>query len=97
MGIRPGRVEGVLEQIFAAYATTELRPELRLERTQRHPAVLAGVGAVADEPTRQLGLAPLRHVIVGEEARGHEREPGERAVRHRHVHELPLARGLPLV
>src|SRR5271165_181505 len=82
------------DQLGAAHPLAERLPELRLERTQRDPAVGALIRAVADQRSRQRQIAPARNRPVGEVARRHERKPGQRAVGHRYDHQLPFARAL---
>ena len=58
--VRADGLELALDQVLAADAATPRGPELRLERSERDPAVGAAVGAVADEPAGELGAAALR-------------------------------------
>ena len=94
--LRARSLELLLDQVLAADAAAPLLPELGLERAERDPAVLAGVGPVADEPAAQLALAARRDDAVAEVAGRHHAEPGQRAVEHRHVDELALAAALAL-
>jgi hypothetical protein len=95
--VRARGVELPLDQVLAPDAVAPGLPELGLQRTQGHPAITAGVGPVADEPARQLELAALRHLAVGQVAARHERQPRQRAVEHRHVHDLPLPGAVALL
>ena len=95
--LRAGQLELRRHEILAPDPLAPRAPELRLQRAQRHPAVGALVGAVADEPSGELQLAAPRHRAVGEIAAGDQREPGERAVGHRDVDQLTLAAALALV
>ena len=96
LGVAPGRVEVVLDQVLAPDAAAERLPELRLERAERHVAVGARVGPVTDQPARQLEPAAGRRHVLGEHPRGHHRQPRQRAVGHRDVDELALAGHLAL-
>ena len=82
LGVRlgAGRVELALDQVLAPDAPAPRLPELRLERTERHPAVAAGVRSVADERAGQLEVAPVRRALLREVASCDQREPGQRAV-----------------
>ncbi len=91
-----GPLELLLDQVLAPHPATPRLPELRLERADRHPAVRARVGPVADQRACQLEPPALRRACLGEVARRHQREPGQRPVEHRHVHELALAASLAL-
>ena len=93
---RAGLRELVLEQVGALDARAERLPELRLERAAADPAVGALVGQVTGDAAVEHLLAALRHAPVGEERGGDHRQPGERAVGHRDVDELALARALAL-
>src|SRR6476646_7939364 len=64
--LRAGTLELLRAQVLAADAVTPRLPELRLQRTERHPAVGALVGAIADERARQLEPAALRDDALGE-------------------------------
>jgi hypothetical protein len=92
----PRRVELALDQVLPADAAAPGLPELRLERTERDPPIPAGVRAVADQPPGELEVAAPRHHPVAQVLGRHHPEPGERAVEHRHVHELALAASLAL-
>src|SRR6201999_55471 len=70
--------------------------ELLLERADRDPPVRAAVRPVADERAAELEPAAPRDLAVGEEARGHHREPRERPVGHRDVDGLALAAAVAL-
>src|SRR5215207_3168604 len=83
--LRPGLLELLLDQLLATDASAERRPELRLERAAAHPAVLGLVRPVADDPAGE------HHLAAGEVAGRLHHQPGERAVRHRDVDDLPLA------
>ena len=85
-------------EILAADEPAEVRPELRLERAQRHVAAVRGlVDAVAGPPAVEPLPPELRHA-AGREVGGEMRDqPGHDAVRHRDVHELPLAGLAPVV
>ena len=86
---RPTRpLELFLHEVLAPDALAPRLPELRLERAERDPAVPARVRPVTDQPAGEREPAAPRHGPVGEVLRGHHREPCERAVEHRHVHEL---------
>ena len=93
---RAGALELLLDQVLAPHAAAPRGPELRLQRSQRHPAVGALVRPVADDRARQLRVAAMRHDAVGEVARGHHGQPRQRTVGHRDVHELALARAVAL-
>ena len=62
LGVRLGarRLELLLDQVLAPDALAPRLEELRLERAERDPAVLARVRPVADEPAREVELAALR-------------------------------------
>ena len=96
VGGRARGLELLLDQVLPAHAAAPRGPELRLQRAQRHPAVGAGVGAVADEPPRELELAPVRGLLLGEEARRHHGQPAQCPVGHGDVDELALARAVAL-
>ncbi len=88
----PGRSNCIAISSSRPDASAPRLPELRLQRPQRHPAVGALVRAVADQRARERQIAPARNLAVGEVRGGHHRQPRQRAVGHRHVHELPFAR-----
>ena len=56
--LRARRLELLLDQVLAPDAAAPRLPELRLERAERDPAVLAGVRPVADEPARRARASP---------------------------------------
>ena len=89
-------LELALDQVLAPDARAPVAPELRLQRAERHLAVGAGVGPVADDPARQQLRSALRHDAVAEVLAGDHRQPRQRAVGHRDVDELALARALAL-
>ena len=61
-------------QLRSADAVAPVVPELRLERSKRHPtSVLGLVGEVADDSARELEVSALRHLLLAEEARDHHR------------------------
>ena len=94
--LAPRALELLVEQVLAADAVAPVAPELRLQRAERHPAVGALVGAVADQRAGQLGVAALRGDAVAEPAGRDHGEPAQRAVGHRDVDELALARAVAL-
>ncbi len=95
--VRSVPLELLLDQVLPSHAAAEGLPELRLERAAADPAVLRLVGPVADEPTREHQLAATWDLAGGEVPGGLHRQPGERAVRHRDVHDLALAAPARLV
>ena len=93
----PGASNWRSDEVLAPDAATPRRPEARLERGERDPAVRAGVRAVADEPARERVAAALRRrALAGELPRRRQREPRQRAVGHRDVDVLPLAAAVAL-
>ena len=97
-GLRVRMLELLLDQVGPVDALAPVLPELRLERAERDPAAVLGlVGEVAEDAARQLDLAAAGHVLLAEVARHDHRQPRQRAVGHRDVDELPLARALALV
>ena len=79
MGLGPGRLELMLDQVLAADPLAPRLPELRLERAAADVAVLARVGPVAEEAAREVELAPLGHDPVAKNSAAtiasQEREP----------------------
>ncbi len=92
VGVGARALELALDEVLAPHAATPGGPELRLERAERHPAVGALVRAVADQRAGQLELPAPRRRALGQVAPGDEGQPGQRAVGHRHVDELPFPR-----
>src|SRR5215207_4986745 len=72
--LRPGLLELLLDQLLATDASAERRPELRLERTAGHPAVLGLVRPVADDPAGEHHLAAPPRLLERREDpyRGHQ-------------------------
>ncbi len=95
LGVGGGELQ--LDQVLAADAAAPVLPELRLQRAERDPAVGALVGPVADDAAREEQVAALRHDAVAEVLAGDHRQPRQRAVGHRDVDQLTLARALALV
>ena len=96
VGVGADGVELALDEVGPPGALAPGAPELRLQRTERHPAVRAAVRAVADEPARERRAAALRRRAAGQQARGIHRQPRQRAVGHRDVDELARAGGIAL-
>ena len=78
-------------------AAAEVAEELRLQRAERHPAVGAGVRAGSRRTCRRAGCAraAARSPSARKFAADH-RQPRQRAVGHRDVDELALARAVAL-
>ena len=91
MRVGAGPFELALDQLLAPDAAAPRLPELRLQRAQRDPAVGALVGSIADQRARQRQTAAAGHGPVGEVRAGDHRQPRERAVGHRDVHDLALS------
>ncbi len=62
VGIRAGPLELLLDQVLTPDAGAPRPPELRLERTERDPAVLARVWPVTDQLAGELEPTALRHL-----------------------------------
>ena len=75
VGVRARPLELPLDQVLAPDAAAPRLPELRLERAERDPAVAAGVGAVADQPSGERELAAPRHGPVRQVLRRDHGEP----------------------
>src|SRR3954447_14382272 len=73
-----GALELLLDEVLAADPAAPVLPELRLQRTQRHPAVGALVGAVADQRAGELGVAALGRLALAEVAGGDHGQPAQR-------------------
>src|SRR5215831_16287019 len=92
-----GRVlEG--REVLATRQSAEVPPELGLEGPEGDVATIGRlVDAIADPAAVQALLAPDGRPTLGKAEGEVGREPGDDAVRHRHVHELALAGILPVV
>ncbi len=89
---RAGVLELRRDQLLVADPPAPGRPELRLQRAQRDPAILAFVGPVADQRAGQRQVAAAGHHVLGEVGRRDHGQPGQGAVGHRDVDHLALAR-----
>src|SRR5437867_2862410 len=85
--------ELLLDELRHTEALTEGAPEVRLEGAHRHVAAVLGlVDGVARVAAGEHGVAAHRLLPLGEVAHDVHHLPGERAVEHRDVDELPPAR-----
>ncbi len=96
MGLGVRRVKGVVGEVGPADALAERLPELRLQRTERDVPVGALIRPVAVVAAGQAKVAAARSTAGGEHLGRQHRQPRQRAVEHRAVHQLALARALAL-
>ena len=83
-------------EIRAPHPLAERLPELGLQRPERDVAVGALIRPVAVVAAGQAEVAPARRPSRGKRLGREHRQPRERAVEHRAVHQLALARPLTL-
>ena len=91
-----GPLKRAVQEVRPLDPVAERLPELRLERAEREIAVGAAVRAIADDRAGERVLPALLGACRRERGRRHHREPGQGAVEHRAVDELPKARALAL-
>jgi hypothetical protein len=94
--VAPRAGDLVLDEVLAPDPATPRLPELRLQRAEGHPAVGAAVWAIADDRAGELEAAAVRRHVLGEVPGGDHRQPRQRAVGHRDVDDLALARAVAL-
>src|SRR5690606_1696882 len=93
MGFGARRVELPGGEVVAADALAEGGPEFGFKRGECHPAVLAGIGAVADG---LLGAPAPRHLAVAKMPRRDEAEPYGRGVEQRDIDKLAASGAVAL-